>query len=308
MGKKIIETFDLTKRYRLKKRSKSILALNKINLEVYEGEILGILGPNGAGKTTLLELLCTIKKPTSGYALVNGYNILKQQKKVKDSIGLMLGSWMVYFYVTGRDNLTFFSKIYGIKNYKNKINELAKDFNFYSWLDEYTEYYSTGMRIKLCLMRTLLIDRKILYMDEPTSGLDPKVTRTIIQKILSLKKMNKTILFTTHRMHVANTICDRIALIKNGELFKIDTVKNLKKILIDRLNLEIDIKENKNQLMKDLKSNNFIEKIIPNATGFIIQIRDNSYYQEIFEIVRNYKILKFKEIEPTLDDVFTTLL
>jgi len=305
---KIIETFDLTKEYKMKNKTEHIIAINKLNLNVYKGEILGILGPNGAGKTTLLELLCTLITPTSGYALVNGYNILKDQRKIKNCVCLMLGAEMIHYYVTGRDNLTYFSKIYDIKDYKKKIAQLGKEFDFSRWLDEYTESYSTGMRMKLALFRTLLIDRPILYLDEPTAGLDPKTTNYMIQKISLLKKQNKTTILSTHRMHVANSLCDRIALIKDGKIIKVDTTSNLKKLITEHLIIEIDIKENKNHLLKDLNSSNFVEKIINKEDSFIIHLKDNSYYQELFEIVKNYKILKFNEREASLNDVFTTLL
>jgi len=308
MVKKIIETFDLRQVFRLKKRKKVIVALDKINIDVHEGEILGILGPNGAGKTTLIKDLCCLQTPTDGYAIVNGYNILKDKKDVKNSISLMLGSWMVYFHVTGRDNLNFFAKIYGIEDYEKKIKELGEEFEFSLWLDEYTDYYSSGMRMKLCLIRSLLIDRPIFYMDEPTTGLDPKATQYIVQKIMSLKDRNKTILLTTHRMNVANAVCDRIVLLKEGNVLKVDKTENLKKLILERLIIDISIEENMSQLIKDLKSNNFVEEITPTDNGFRVYVKDNSYYPQIFEIVKNYKILNFREYEPSLNEVFTTLL
>lgn len=308
MKDKTIETFNLTKIYKLKKRHESITAIDNVNLEVYNGEILGLLGPNGAGKTTFLKILCTLLTPTSGTATIYSYDIIKEQKKVKKFISLMLGIGMIYYRVTGWDNLEFFSKIYGVKNYKNKIIQLVKEFELYDWLNEYVENYSLGMRMKLAIIRTLLIDRPIVFLDEPTYSLDPKATKEMLQTISSLRNKNKTIILTTHRMHVASSLCDRIVLIKNGKIFKVDTTKNLKKLITDHLTIEIEIKENKNHLLKDLNSNNFIKKIINKEDGFIIYIKDNSYYQELFEIVKNYKILKFNEREVSLNDVFTTLL
>lgn len=215
---------------------------------------------------------------------------------------------MTYYNVTGMDNLIFFSKIYGVKNYKEKIVQLAKDFGIYEWLNEYTEHYSWGMRLKLNLIRVLLIDRPILYLDEPTAGLDPNATKEIIGKILDLKKGKKTIILTTHRMHVANATCDRIALLKEGNIIKVDTTKNLKKSIMDRLLIEIEVKEKKDQLIKELQSTNFVEKITPNEYGLMAQFKSSSNYPEIFEIVKNYKITKFREIEPSLEEVFTTYL
>lgn len=308
MNDKTIETFNLTKIYKLKEKHKSITAVDNVNLDVFNGEILGLLGPNGAGKTTFLKMLCTLLSPTSGTATIYGYDIIKEQKKVKEFISLMLNIGMIYYRITGWDNLDFFSKIYGVKNHKNKIIQLAKEFNLYNWLNEYVENYSLGMRMKLAIIRTLLIDRPIAFLDEPTYSLDPKATNEMLQTILSLKNKNKTVILTTHRMHVANSLCDRIALIKDGKIIKVDTTSNLKKLITEHLKIEIDIKENKNHLLKDLNSSNFVKKIINKEDSFIIHLKDNSYYQELFEILKNYKILKFNEREASLNDVFTTLL
>ena len=125
---KIIETFELTKIYHLKGKNDVVRALDNVNLAVNEGEIFGLLGPNGAGKTTLVQILTCLLQPTSGYATINGYNVLKNPLKIKKRIGLMLGAKMIYHRITGYDNLKFFCKIYGINNYKKRINEISKEF------------------------------------------------------------------------------------------------------------------------------------------------------------------------------------
>ena len=112
MVKSIIETFDLTKIYKIKSAKKEIKALDNVNISVNEGEIFGLLGPNGAGKTTMIQILTTLRRPTSGYATINGYNILKNPVKMKDGIALMLGSKMIYYRITAYDNLKFFCKVY----------------------------------------------------------------------------------------------------------------------------------------------------------------------------------------------------
>ena len=142
-----IQTFDLTKKYKLKKGA-TITALNKVNINVQKGEIFGLLGPNGAGKTTLVSILTTLLQPTSGYAEVLGYNILKEPKKVKNHLGLMLGDEIIYYRINGMDNLKFFARIYGIKDYKKKILNLAKTFGIENWLGELVEKYSRGMKLK----------------------------------------------------------------------------------------------------------------------------------------------------------------
>ncbi|MFX0073745.1 MAG: ATP-binding cassette domain-containing protein, partial [Candidatus Hermodarchaeota archaeon] len=138
MNGKIIETFDLTKEYKLKTGGK-ILALNKLNISINEGEIFGLLGPNGAGKTTLVSILSTLLQPTSGYAKIYGFDIRKKNdaKRIKRKIGLMLGDEMVYYRMTGVDNLKFFARIYRIKNYKEKIKDITSTLGIYDKLGEY---------------------------------------------------------------------------------------------------------------------------------------------------------------------------
>ena len=148
MNKNIIETFDLSKIYKLKQRKKEIVALNKINLSIKEGEIFGLLGPNGAGKTTLIQILTTLRQPTSGYATIDRYNILKKPKKAKSKVALMLDDKMLYYRITAYDNLKFFCKIYNVPNYDLKIKEIVNDFGLQKWLKQYVENFSSGMKMK----------------------------------------------------------------------------------------------------------------------------------------------------------------
>ena len=195
MDENIIETFDLSKIYHLKGHDKKIVALKDVNIKVKKGEIYGLLGPNGAGKTTLIQILTTLMHPTSGYAIINGFNILKNPLAIKRRIGLMLGEEMIYNRLKGYDNLKFFCKIYNIPNYNERIKSISKEFDLYDWLDQYVEKYSAGMKVKLALCRALLIDPPILFLDEPTLGLDVNTTNYFIEKI---KNLNKTIFLTSH--------------------------------------------------------------------------------------------------------------
>ena len=182
MSNNIIETFDLTKIYKLKGK-REITALNNVNISIERGEIFGLLGPNGAGKTTMIQILTTILQPTSGYATVDGFNVVKNPLKAKSRIALLLGSGMIYYRITGYDNLKFFCKIYKVPNYKEKIYEMAKNFGLEDWLNQYVEKYSSGMKMKLALCRTLLLNRKLLFLDEPTLGLDAKLKKYIVDKL-----------------------------------------------------------------------------------------------------------------------------
>ena len=131
----IIETFGLSKIYHLKGKDKNIKALEDVNISIKRGEIFGLLGPNGAGKTTLIQILTTLLHPTSGYAIIDGYHLIKDAKKVKSKVALMLESDMLYHRITAYNNLKFFCKLYRVPNYEQKIHEMTKLLGIEDWLD-----------------------------------------------------------------------------------------------------------------------------------------------------------------------------
>jgi len=300
----VIETFDLSKTYYLKKK-KEIEALKNVNIKIKRGEIFGMLGPNGAGKTTIVQILTTLLQPTKGYAIIDGLNLIKKSIEIKKRIGLMLASGMIYNRITGYQNLKFFCKIYNIKNYKDRILQIAKEFNLTEWLDQYVEKYSTGMKIKLCLCRALLIDPPILFLDEPTLGLDVVSTLFLIDK---LKHLNKTIFLTSHNMHVIEKLCERIAFINKGTILKIGTQDELKSLMQSEINVSIEIKDNVQKLLNELKLHNFIKKVDSSDNSLIVTMNDNKYYKDLFSILANFDVTKIQEQELSLDNLFNFLI
>lgn len=307
MNEKVIETFDLTKEYKLRSGGK-ISALNKINISINKGEIFGLLGPNGAGKTTLVSILSTLIQPTSGYATVYGLDIRKKSnaKRIKRRIGLMLGDEMVYYRMTGFDNLKFFARIYRIKNYNEKIKEITSNLGIYDKLSEFVSNYSRGQKLRLALSRVLLIDAEILFLDEPLLGLDPKTTRYLVKVLLEL---NKTILLTSHQMYIVQQLCERIAFINNGNVIKIDTHENYIKLLSEfiRISFDLNDKSKEIEIQKELRNLNYVNDITNKKNSYIISISDYKFYPDLLTCLGKYPVQKVKEIEPTLNDVFIKL-
>ncbi|MHA1284222.1 MAG: ATP-binding cassette domain-containing protein [Promethearchaeota archaeon] len=301
-----IEIFNLTKIYRLRKKKGDITALNNINFKVRKGEILGLLGPNGAGKTTLVSILSTLIKPTMGYAEVLGYNILKNPKYIKRNIGVMLGGDMIYYRLTGYKNLEFFCKIYGVEDYKEKIKNIMKKLDIYDWRNQYVSNYSLGMKVKLALGRILIIKPKLMFLDEPMLGLDPKSVRNIINII---KNINKTILITSHQLHIVQQLCNRIVFLNKGKILKIDTPENLKKLISNKVNINIKLKNNIKQLIEELESLSIISniEIKKEEKEINFQFENTNRFSELFKILKNFQILKFNVIEPSLEDIFIKL-
>ena len=210
-----------------------ITALHDISLQVKKGELLGILGPNGAGKTTLIKILSTLILPTKGTARINGYDLTGNPEDVKKSIGLInCDERSFYWRLTGRQNLRFFAALHGIYGSfaEKRINTALKVVNLQDEADKRFDSYSTGMKQRMAIARGLLNSPGILLMDEPTKGLDPANADNIRDFIKHelVKKQGKTIVLTTHNMEEAEQICDRVAIIDNGELKALGTIKELK--------------------------------------------------------------------------------
>jgi len=301
----VIETFNLTKRYKMRGKAEKLTALNNINLKVKEGEIFGLLGPNGAGKTTLVSILTALLQPSEGYAKILGRNVLKERYFIKKNIGLMLGNEMIYYRLTGYRNLKFFSKIYNISDYDKKIKDIVGILGLTSKVNQLVETYSSGMKVKLALARILLIDPKILFLDEPMLGLDP----IIVQEIMNLlKNLNKTIFITSHQMNVVESICSKIAFLKQGNIIKIDKKENFVKFLQKEIKIQIKIGIDKiTELTDKLSTLNYISDIERKEDIVCFNIQDRDCYPKLFGILQKYPIIQIKELQTNLDDIFIKL-
>ncbi|MHB1390434.1 MAG: ABC transporter ATP-binding protein [Thermoleophilia bacterium] len=197
-------------------------AVRDIDLSVSRGEIFGLLGPNGAGKTTLTKLLCTLILPSSGSASIAGYDLVKQQAKVKASIALISSEERSFYWrLTGRQNLDFFAALHGIskKEARRRIPEVLELVEMSDAADRAFQQYSTGMKQRLGLARGLLADPDIFFMDEPTKGLDPVATKQIHDFIKDeLAANGKTVILATHHLVEAEHICDRVGILYSGEM------------------------------------------------------------------------------------------
>lgn len=227
----IIETSHLSK-YFYKKCSlfnantTKIVACEDINLEIKKGCSLAILGPNASGKTTLIKMLCGLILPTQGHIQIQGYNLEGQAGKIKKNIGLVLDSERsFYFRLSGFENLLFFACLFGLKpqTAKKRIFFLADLLKISDFLNTKFMTYSTGIRQRFALVRSLLHDPEILLMDEPTRSLDAESSvsvRNFIQNNL-IKKEGKTLVFATHDINEAIFLAEKIAILKKGQLFKL---------------------------------------------------------------------------------------
>ncbi len=235
-----IKTTQLGRTYKLrgakKQDARQLVALNDINLEIRPGELFGLLGPNGAGKTTLIKILTTLLAPTTGQAMVAGFDVTRQADLIRQRINMVSGGESSgYGLLTVRENLWMFSQFYGIpsKLANQRITELLKIVHLDDRINTKSSDLSTGLRQKMNIVRGFLTDPEVLFLDEPTLGLDvgaSREVRSFIRKWVN-DDPNRTLMLTTHYMVEADELCDRVAIINQGRVLACDTPDRLKQAL-----------------------------------------------------------------------------
>lgn len=205
--------------------------IKNISLEIREGEIFGLLGENGAGKTTTLRLIATMLKPSSGSIKVCGYDTVKEDKKVRENIGILFGGETgLYDRLTARENIEYYGMLYDMpKETLNKaVEKFIKDFDMSEYIDRRVANFSKGMKQKTAFARATIHSPKIMLLDEPTSGLDVTAAEQVHKFIYESKKEGKTVIFSSHTMSEVEKLCDRVAIIHKGKLILVDSIQNLK--------------------------------------------------------------------------------
>jgi len=230
-----IEVRELTRRYG------DMVALDALTLTVPQGAIFGLLGPNGAGKSTLIKMLITLLPPTSGTALVAGFDIVKNSKEVRRHIGYVSQMLSADGDLTGYENLLISAKLYGLPR-AERAERIAQALAFMDLTDvrnKIVRHYSGGMIRRLELAHSILHRPEVLFLDEPTVGLDPAARHSVWQRILELRReFGTTVLMTTHDMGEAETLCDQIAFLHRGGLLAQGTPDELKQALGPGANLD----------------------------------------------------------------------
>ncbi len=221
----IIKVKNLTKKYDGRKVVKGI------SFSVNEGEVFGILGPNGAGKSTTLEMLETLRPIDSGEVILDGINAKKNPAAIKKIIGIQLQNTAFMAKLNLREQLKMFAGLYGVEIDTDKILERM---NLLEKAKSYPENLSGGQRQRFAIASALVNTPRVLFLDEPTTGLDPQARRNLWSLIQDIKKQGITVVMTTHYMEEAELLCDRLAIMNEGEIKVIDTPSNLVKSLLNR--------------------------------------------------------------------------
>ena len=327
-----IQTINLTKTFKSKiqtsetkfynRKTISVNAIDRLNLEIKKGELFGLLGPNGAGKTTLVKMLCTLLPPDSGTALINGYDIIKDQMKVKRSLGTLfsVGERGFFWRLNGYRNLEFYASIYNVPRQKRheRILEVLKLVGLDNSTFQLYQKYSGGMKRKLALARTLLPDPPIMMLDEPTTGLDAISSRNIRDFVKStVQETGKTVLYTTHYIEEAAQICTKIGILKQGQIVALDTPYALRDKIKKSELIYLIVEELSPPQLENMRSIQGViditekngEDLMSSQKGLCVELQSVDQLPSIFDFLfeQKIKLVNFKREEPSLEDAFIEL-
>ena len=224
MSKKVIEVFNLTKKFG------NFTAVDRISFDVKEGDIFGFLGANGAGKTTAMQMLCGISMPTAGEGTVAGYDIIKENERIKRNIGYMSQKFSLYEDLKVWENIRLFGGIYGLsdKTIAEKTNELLKQLDFEQERNTLVKYLPLGWKQKLAFSVAIFHEPRIVFLDEPTGGVDPAMRRQFWEMIYDAADRGITVFVTTHYMDEAE-YCNRVSIMVDGRIDALDTPAELRR-------------------------------------------------------------------------------
>ena len=299
--KNVLSVKKLNKIYR-----KNIHALKDLNLEVKEGEILGLLGPNGAGKSTFINILAGVTDKTSGEVIVWGFDLDKNPRQVRVSLGIVPQEINVDPFFTPKKLLDLQAGLFGVKK-KDRITDTVLDLvALKDKSNSYTRNLSGGMKRRLLIAKALVHKPPIIILDEPTAGVDVELRKNLWENIRSLRKLGVTIILTTHYLQEAEELCDRVGIIHKGNLIALDTTENmLNKIQTKTLKFEI----NKRIVLDDMNNKDY--KVLNNTDSeFKIEYNKQEFnIQKIIKLLENQGIMikDIKSEDPDLEDVFVNL-
>lgn len=237
-------------------------AVSALNLQVHEGEVLGLLGPNGAGKTTTVRMLTSILKPTAGRATIAGHDVVTDARHVRGIVGHLTEFPGLYLRMRAREYLDFYGQLYGMSRAmrRGRADELLMQFGIADAANRRLSEFSKGMRQKVALIRSMLHSPRVLFLDEPTSAMDPHSAKQVRDAVAQLRGQGHTVFLCTHNLYEAETLADRLALIRKGELIALGTAQELKTKFLGAPTIEIRLAKPLGQAWSTFMQNGGAEK------------------------------------------------
>ncbi len=308
----MIQVENVTKKYG------SFIAVNNINFEIEEGEIVGFLGPNGAGKSTTMNMITGFIEPSSGRIIVDGYDISKKPKKAKKQIGYMPEGVPLYSDLTVKEFVTYMAEIKGVdrKEKKNKVQEVLEKTGLLDVQNKLTKNLSRGYKQRVSMAGALVGNPKVIILDEPTVGLDPKQVTEIRALIKELGKEH-TVILSSHILSEVSQICNRVIIINKGEIIAIDTPENLENKVIQENSIYVTVEDNNGKMenikekLENVKEIKLVTQNEDNTKKYIITgEKDVDLRKNIFDTFakEGITIFEMKKADATLEDAFIKLI
>ena len=308
----MIQVENITKKYG------SFTAVNNINFEIDEGEIVGFLGPNGAGKSTTMNMITGFIEPTSGRIIVDGYDISKKPRKAKRQIGYMPEGVPLYSDLTVKEFVTYMAELKGVpkKEKKDKVQKAIEETGLQDVQNKLTRNLSRGYKQRVSMAGALVSNPKVIILDEPTVGLDPKQVTEIRALIKELGKEH-TVILSSHILSEVSQICNRVIIINNGQIVAIDTPENLEKKVVTDNSIYVTVEDKENKMdtiiekLPEIKEVKLITENEDNTKKYMITANsDIDLRKNIFETFakEGITIFEMKKSDVTLEDAFMQLI
>jgi ABC-2 type transport system ATP-binding protein len=257
-GHTMIRTENLTKTFNQAKKQQPVTAVDRLTMEVAEGEVFGFLGPNGAGKTTTVRMLCSLIAPSAGSAWIGKSRVGKDDQEIRRTVGILTETPGMYERLSAERNLSIFAQLYGVTDVAGQVEKYLRMLGLWDRRYDAVGSFSKGMRQKLAIARALLHEPRVLFLDEPTSGLDPEASRLVREFIEQLKESGVTIFMCTHNLDEADRLCNRIGIFKTS-LVAVDTPEALRKSLFGR-KVVFHLKELHPAMLQDVRGLPFVHE------------------------------------------------
>ncbi len=258
----LIHAENLTKQF-IANGTQPHTAVSNLNLDVLQGEVLAFLGPNGAGKTTTVRMLTSILKPTGGRATIAGHDVVTEARRVRALVGHLTEFPGLYLRMQAREYLDFYGELYGMSRATRqaRIDELTQQFGIADATNRRLSEFSKGMRQKVALIRSMLHSPRILFLDEPTSAMDPHSAKQVRDAVAQLRGQGHTVFLCTHNLYEAESLADRLAMIRKGNLLALGTAQELKTKFLGAPRIEIQLARPLGQPWSAFTQNGLSEKI-----------------------------------------------
>ncbi|MDA7978287.1 MAG: ABC transporter ATP-binding protein [Pirellulales bacterium] len=303
----MIELINFTKVYG------DLLAVDKLNLNIKEGEMFGFIGPNGAGKSTTIRFLATLLKATAGEGMVNGFSVTRDPLNVRRSVGYMPDNFGVYDGMRVWEFLDFFAVAYQTPKARRKqvISDVLELLDLTHKRDDFVNGLSRGMKQRLCLAKTLVHDPPVLILDEPASGLDPRARLEVKALLKELRRMGKTIIISSHILHELADCCTSIGIIERGQLLASGSIDEVYRQIRGNRVITVKFIENMDkglQVIRSYPETRDVQTLDHTATIELGQASDEQISTLLDKLIdAGVKIRSYAENDPTLEDVFMTV-